>query len=133
MISELVRPEPEPNVIKWFENVDENTLYLSVLTLGEIGKGISLLPESKRKAQLSNWIDNELTSRFVGRILPVDEAIAIHWGSIAGRAQTAGKSLGVIDGLLAATAIVNDLQLVTRNVKDFAGIDLSTVNPWKKQ
>lgn len=133
LISELVRAKPEHRVTSWLESIDENRLYLSVLTLGEIRKEISVLPESKRRAQLESWLDLDLEARFSGRILVVDEAIAKLWGTLAGRAQKRGAPLAVIDGLLAATAIQHNLKLVTRNVDDFVDSGVATFNPWKEQ
>src|SRR5207244_5986813 len=103
-ISELVRPKPEPRVVEWMEAADEAMLYLSVLTVGEIRKGLAGLPQSKRRTHLETWLEVELQARFAGRIVPIDAAVADRWGLVAAEAKRKGKTLSVIDGLLAATA-----------------------------
>jgi toxin FitB len=130
-ISELVRSKPEPRVLEWMEAVDESLLYLSVLTLGEIRKGIAGLPQSRRRTHLETWLDLELLSRFSGRILPVDPSVADRWGLLAAEAKRRGKSLSAIDGLLAATALQHNLTIVSRNVADFSNTPAQMLNPWE--
>ncbi len=108
---------------------DESLLYFSVVTLGEIRKGIASRREVARRAQLENWL-NALAKRFAGRILPVDLAVADRWGLMAGTCKARGLTLPVIDGLLAATALHYDLTFVTRNVDDVQGTGVATLNPW---
>jgi len=129
-ISEVVRAKPEPRVVEWLEAVDEEMLYLSVLTLGEIRKGVAGLPQGKRRAQLETWLEVELGARFSGRILPIDAAVADRWGWLAADAKRKGKGLSIIDALLAATALHFNLTLVSRNVNDFADTSVPTLNPW---
>jgi predicted nucleic acid-binding protein len=127
VISELVKARPEPRVTKWIENTDETLLYLSVLTLGEIRKGIASLPRSARRDALESWLSYDLVLRFSGRILPIDEPVADSWGRIA----AAKKSpLPVIDGLFAATAHHHNLILVTRNIRDIAATGIAAFDPW---
>jgi toxin FitB len=130
LISEVVRPRPEARVLEWLDAVDESLLYLSVLTLGEIRKGLAGLSPGKRRLHLESWLDVELQTRFSGRILPVDVAVANRWGLLAAQAKSRGKPLAVIDGLLAATAFQNNLTLVTRNASDFANTRVPVINPW---
>ncbi len=130
-ISELVRLKPEPRVMAWFEEAEENTLCLSVLTLGEIRKGVAALPQGKRRSRLETWLEVELQARFSGRILSIDAAVADRWGLLAANAKSKGKPLSVIDGLLAATAIHHNLTIVSRNVVDFTDTQVSVVNPWE--
>jgi len=130
-ISELVRIQPEPAVVAWMEAADETLLYLSVLTLGEIRKGLAGLPQSKRRTHLEIWLETELRVRFAGRILLIDAAVADRWGSLAARAKSEGKVLATIDGLLAATALHHNLTVVSRNVNDFKDTHVSVLNPWK--
>jgi toxin FitB len=130
-ISELVRNNPEPRVLGWIDAADESLLYLSVLTLGEIRKGIAALPSSRRRTRLESWLEVELRARFAGRIVSIDSDIADRWGVIAAAAKHAGKPLSAIDGLLAATALHHNLTIVSRNVSDFASTPVSVVNPWK--
>jgi predicted nucleic acid-binding protein len=131
VISELVKPRPEPTVTKWIDATEENLLCLSVLTIGEIRKGIAALPDaSSRRASLETWLDHELTLRFAGRILAIDQAIADRWGAMTARALAAKSPLPVIDGLLAATALQHNLTLVTRNTRDVEITGASVFNPW---
>ncbi len=129
-ISELVRADPEPRVAAWIASADESLLYLSVLTFGEIRKGIAALPQSKRRTQLETWLDVELRARFSGRILSVDSHVADRWGTLAAAAKRAGKPLSVVDGLLAATALHHNLTIVSRNASDFAALPVLILNPW---
>jgi toxin FitB len=130
-ISEVVRVNPEPRVMAWIEAADESLLYLSVLTLGEIRKGLAALSQGKRRTQLETWLDVELRARFSGKILPVDTHVADRWGWLAATAKRAGKPLAVIDGLLAATALHHNLTLVSRNTSDFAHLAVPVLNPWQ--
>jgi predicted nucleic acid-binding protein len=129
-VSELVRPKPEPRVLAWAEAADEAMLYLSVLTLGEIRKGLAALPQSRRRGRLEAWLEVDLQARFAGRIVSIDAAIADHWGSIAAQALRVGKPLSVIDGLIAATALRHNLTVVSRNAGDFQGSFVRVFNPW---
>ena len=106
-------------------------LNLSVLTLGEIRKGLAGLAQGKRRTRLESWLEVELQTRFAGRILPVDTAIADRWGVIAAEAKRRGKALSVIDGLLAATALHHNLTVVSRNASDFTGVQVQVLNPWE--
>jgi predicted nucleic acid-binding protein len=130
VISELIKPKAEAKVVQWVHATDESLLYLSVLTIGEIRKGIFLLPRGNKRALLESWLGNDLIVRFSGRILNVSRDIAERWGLISAAAVTSGKSLPVIDGLAAATALHHNLTLVTRNVKDVQISGLSVFNPW---
>jgi toxin FitB len=130
-ISELVRVKPNPGVLAWIEAADETLLYLSVLTLGEIRKGLALLPQGRRRTHLEAWLEVELTARFASRILAIDTAIADRWGLLAANAQNAGKPLSIIDGLLAATALHHNLTVVSRNLSDFTHTQVQVVDPWK--
>jgi predicted nucleic acid-binding protein len=130
-ISELISPRPEPRVVDWVEAADEGLLYLSVLTLGEIRKGVALLAQGKRRTMLETWFEVELQSRFSRRILPIDVAVADRWGLLAAEARRKGKPLAIIDGLLAATALEYNLTVVSRNAGDFAITPVAVLNPWK--
>ena len=98
--------------------------------MGEILKGLTVLPESKRRQQLQQWIDERLRPWFGGRILPITERIAERWGTLAGECQKKGRGLTMADGLIAATALEHDLTVVTRNVRDFADLGAGVFNPW---
>jgi len=131
VISELVRPQPARRVMEWMEAADEDLLYLSVLTLGEIRKGAALLAQGKRRTQLETWLEVELPERFSNRVLPIDAVVADRWGLLASEAQRRGKPLAVIDGLLAATAIHHNLTVVSRNAADFMDAQVQVLNPWE--
>ena len=130
-ISELVRLKPEPSVIVWMQATDETLLYLSVLTLGEIRRGLAGLPQGKRRTHLETWLEIELRARFAGRILPIDVSVADRWGILAASAKRDGKTLSTINGLLAATALHYNLAVVSRNVSDFADTRVQVLNPWR--
>jgi predicted nucleic acid-binding protein len=130
-ISEAVRANPEPRVLAWIEAADETLLYLSVLTLGEIRKGLAALLPGRRRTKLETWLEVELRARFSGRILSIDAEVADRWGLLAADAKGQGKPIPVIDGLLAATALHHNLTIVSRNVSDFSNLPVAVVNPWK--
>ena len=130
-ISELVRNKPEPRVLEWMESANESLLYLSVLTLGEIRKGVAGVPQGRRRTQLETWLELDLQGRFSGRILPIDAPIADRWGLLAAEAKHRGRGLSAIDGLLAATALHHNLTIVSRNVSDFAETQVPILNPWE--
>lgn len=130
-ISELVTPRPDPKVLNWMGTADEALLYLSVLTLGEIRKGLARLGQGARRTRLETWLEIELQARFSGRILLIDAAIADRWGLLEAFAKSKGKPLLTIDALLAATALHHNLTVVTRNVADFSGLSVPILNPWE--
>lgn len=130
VLSEMTRPVPSPQVMEWLDSVEESQLYLSVLTLGEIRKGLTVLVSGRRRSTLESWLDAELKVRFAERVLSVTSPIAERWGRLAGEAQRRGAALPVIGGLLAATAFHHNLTVVSRNVRDFALPGLATFNPW---
>jgi len=127
VLSELRRKSPDAGVVTWFSQRPATTLYLSVLTLGEIRKGVEGISDEMRRQALIDWLETDLPSFFTGRILPVDGAVADRWGRLV---AAAGRPLPAIDSLLAATALEHDLVLVTRNVKDFADLPVEIFNPW---
>ena len=130
VISELVKPRPEQKVINWIQATDESLLFLSVLTIGEIRKGITSLPSGNKRALLESWLGNDLLMRFAGRILSIDFGIAERWGLLSAQAKASGVLLPVIDGLLAATALHHNLTFATRNTNDVKLAGLSVFNPW---
>ncbi|MFN7872068.1 MAG: type II toxin-antitoxin system VapC family toxin [Cyanobacteriota bacterium] len=128
VISELRRRDPDANVRAWFAQRPATELYLSVLTLGEIRKGVEALADSGRRTVLNQWLERELPVFFADRLLPIDAGVAHQWGQLLAEA---GRSLPAIDSLLAATALHHNLVLVTRNLKDFAGLPVQVLNPWE--
>jgi toxin FitB len=125
------RGEPDRRVHEWLEAADPDSLYVSVLTIGEIRWGIELLPPRKRRSQLERWLDRDLPEWFEGRILPVDQSIAERWGLLRAQARRKGRPLSVIDALLAVTALQHRLTLVSRNVSDFSIGGLDIRNSWE--
>ena len=130
VISELVRKSPSDAVLKWIDGQDEASLYLSVLTIGELEKGVARLPASVRRSRLQSWVRRDLVERFGGRLLPIDMRTAARWGAVAGESEKRGRPLPVIDCLIAATALVHGLAVATRNVGDFERCGATCVNPW---
>ncbi|HEY3974577.1 MAG TPA: type II toxin-antitoxin system VapC family toxin [Candidatus Sulfotelmatobacter sp.] len=130
-ISELVRNKPDQNVLDWMQAANESLLFLSVLTLGEIRKGLAGTPQSKRRTHLETWLELDLQVRFSGRILSIDAHIADRWGLLAAEAKRKGRALSAIDGLLAATALHHNLTIVSRNVTDFVVTLTPILNPWE--
>ena len=127
VISELKRPKPNPAIVDWFATTERESLCLSVLTLGEIRKGIAKLPDGQRKQALSDWLEKELPLWFGSRLLVIDADVADCWGKL--QAQT-NRPLPAVDSLLAATTLYHNLCLVTCNVRDFAYPDLTVLNLW---
>lgn len=127
VISELVRPKPTKAVLAWFENIPSEALHISVLTLGEIRKGVEQMPDSARREKLRLWLEHDLVDWFGSRILPVDIPVVDRWGRLVAQM---GKPVPSIDSLLAATALHYELRLVTRNQKDSDYPGLEVVNPW---
>ena len=127
VVSELVRPKSDPGVLDWFDRTPDDALHLSVLSLGEIRKGVENLGSSPRREALRVWLEQELTDWFGDRILPVDRGVADEWGILLAHA---GRPVPTVDSLLAATALYHDLRLATRNVTDFRFTGLEVINPW---
>jgi len=129
VVSEVVRRSPSARVLQWFEGVSEESLYVSVLVLGEIRKGVDLIDDAARRRRLTEWLVDELPARFGTRVVSVDRHIAERWGRLS--AEHAGQPLPVIDALMAATALERDLTIVTRNVRDIARSGAPYLNPWR--
>jgi toxin FitB len=127
VVSELIKPRPNSGVVRWMEATDEPLLHLSVLTLGEIRKGITSVPDTKRRIALETWLNRDLVLRFEGRIFSIDQAVADRWGKICGGST---HPLPVIDSLLAATALYHELTLVTRDTRPVEATGVALLNPW---
>jgi predicted nucleic acid-binding protein len=130
VLSEPGRPDPDQGVMAWLKDLDPLDAFLSVLTLGEIEKGVSLMAPGPRKSALRQWLAHDLPGRFRGRILPVDEAVASAWGELDAQGQRIGRTLPVVDGLLLATATAHHLTFVTRNVRDCGNRGVPVLDPW---
>jgi len=131
VLSEGVKLRPDVKVKTWVDSIDEQLIHVSVLTLGEIRKGIESLPLSARRGILESWLVHDLVVRFAGRILQVDEEVAYRWGRLAGKAKAENRQLPGVDGLLAATALQHNLTLVTRNTRDVMLTGVPVFNPWQ--
>lgn len=130
VLSELIKPRPNKQVISWVEKQNEDDLYLSVLTFGEIEKGIEKTPNESRKAHLKLWVENDLKNRFRGRIIAIDMDVSTRWGRIQGAAELIGKPMPSIDGLIAVSALVHSCIVVTRNTSDMLQSFAELFNPW---
>ena len=130
VVSEGIKPKPNEQVLAWFAEQKGTSVYLSVLTLGEIQQGITRSPHPERAQRLLNWLEQELLTQFEGRILTLDQAVMRTWGIITGEAFKKGKPVSYADSLLAATALTHDLTLVTRNIKDVDSLPVKNINPW---
>lgn len=131
VISEVIRPKPSEGVLTWLEQISNDRIYLSVLTLGELRKGILRLGDARKARRLQTWLDTDVRQRFDGHILPIDDEVALEWGRLCAEAEQRGHPRPVVDAFLAATAIVHHLTLVTRNTSDFAFTRANVFNPWE--
>ena len=130
VISELTKTKPNKKVVSWITRNNEVNFYLSSLTFGELYKGASKLPDSKRRKKLFHWIEHDIKERFEGKIRDIDLLVAKTWGEIQGAAEAAGNPMPAIDGLIAATGLAHDLTVVTRNVADMQQSGAALLNPW---
>ncbi len=131
VISELTKAFPSERVVKWISELSEEDLFLSVFTIGEITKGIGKLPPGRRRNLLSDWVNKELSDRFENRVLDFTSEISQVWGKIQAEAELKGKTLSLIDGLIASIAIFHGMVLVTRNITDFEQSGVEIMNPWE--
>lgn len=128
-LSELVSARPSKNVISWIESVPQESLFVSVLSIGEIRRGVEKLAHGRRHSQILNWLEHELPQWFGDRMLAIDVQIADEWGRLQSRVE---RTLPAIDSLIAATSLFHRLTVVTRNVKDFELPEIEVLNPWDK-
>lgn len=131
VISELISKQPNQRVLDWIDELDAESVYISVITLGEIRKGIEKLPASKRKETLSSWLTTDLLMRFEGRIANITPNVMLTWGAMVGRMEAAGTPIAAIDSLIAALALQGNYALVTRNEDDFQHTGVVLINPWR--
>ena len=130
VISEIIKKEPNKNVLAWLSAQDEDNLFLSILTFGEIQKGIEKASDHKRKKKLKLWLEDDLKKRFEGRIIPIDLRVVTNWGSIQGTAELAEKAMPTMDGLIAVSGLTYSCIVVTRNVADMEQSTAELFNPW---
>ena len=132
VISELISKQPNKKVVEWIDRLDPNTIYLSVITIGELRKGIEKLPPSKRRDTVKEWLEGDLLLRFQGRILKITTEVMLIWGELTGRLENEGRRITAIDSLIAAIALQGNYRLVTRNEHDFQHTGVTIINPWKE-
>ena len=132
VVSEWLKPEPDANVLQWLSEVDEDSVWLSVITLAEIRFGVERMPPGRRRAALAAWIENDLAARFEGRIVGIGLGIADAWGTFMARGARQGKTIAAMDGFLGAIALAQGLTLVTRNTADFEPMGVPVLNPWTR-
>ena len=132
VISELIKKNPNENVVSWLQNQDEANLYLSVLTFGEIQKGIEKALDETRKNKLRIWLEEDLKKRFKGKVISIDQNVAMKWGEIQGVTEKLGQTMPSIDGLIAISALVHNCTVVTRNISDMENSTVKLFNPWYK-
>ncbi|MBI3976948.1 MAG: type II toxin-antitoxin system VapC family toxin [Chloroflexi bacterium] len=131
VLSEFTKRRPDDNVVQWVAAAEEDRLFLSVLSLGEIKRGIERLPESRRKNDLNAWLNGALLPRFAGRLITVDADIMLLWGTLTARLESQGKPMPIVDSLIAASALHGNLAVVTRNEVDFVHANIPVMNPWR--
>jgi predicted nucleic acid-binding protein len=132
VISELVAKQPNLHVVQWVDSIDENKLFLSAITIGEIKRGIEKLADSSRKSALAEWLEGDLLIRFTDRILPIDIPVMLVWGQLTAELKKQGRRMPAIDSLIAATCLQGRLDLVTGNGGDFAHSGVTVINPWEQ-
>jgi toxin FitB len=130
VVSEWVKPVPNPGVIAWTADVDEDRVFLSVITLAEVRHGVERMPAGSRRRGLAEWLEEDLPLRFEGRIIPIDATIADVCGRLVAHGENRGKRMEVMDAFLAATAEVHQFTIVTRNTPDFETVTENILNPW---
>ena len=130
VISDLVSKSPSQNVRSFLNSLDENSIYLSVITIGDIQFGIHKLESSRKKERLLHWLHTDLLLRFENRIIEIDTHIMLTWGEMSQELKSIGKPMPIMDALIGATALTKHMTLVTRNEKDFVHMDIDLINPF---
>jgi toxin FitB len=130
VLSEAMRPRPEPRVLDWLAATDEDRLFISVVSIAEIRRGVVLLPHGRRRNRLADWLSRDLSDRFAGRMLDVGLRVAESWGDLMAESHARGATLEPLDAFFAATALAHGLTLVTRNLRDFQACGVDLLNPW---
>ena len=131
-VSEWIKPRPNPGLMEWLATCDEDRIYLSVVTLAELRRGVARLELSRRRSQLDEWLRHDLPQRFEGRILPITSAVAEAWGELVAEREAYGRPISAMDAFIAASARLHGLILVTRNVADFQPSLKDVLSPWVK-
>ncbi len=131
VVSELIKHKAERRVLAWIDTVPEDRLRLSVLTLGELYKGIARLDAGDRRRRLEKWLSDDVRKRFEGRIVTLDEEALALWGRIMGEGERRGRTWPIMDSLMAASAIAGHMTLVTRNLADVQDMGATLFDPWQ--
>lgn len=131
VLSEFTRKKPSSAVVAWMSSQPEDTLFTSTIVLGELARGVALLPDGDKKRQLAAWLHNDLRARFADRALSVSSVVALQWGELSGDASKQGITVSMADGLIGATARAHSMTVVTRNVEDLEATGARVLNPWE--
>lgn len=132
VVSEWVRPRPDPGVVAWLAEADEDRVFISVVTLAELRHGVERMERGARRRRIEDWLGRALPARFEGRILAIDAAVAEAWGRIVAQGEALGRPIGPMDAFIAAIARVHGLSVVTRNAADFEASAPAVINPWSE-
>lgn len=130
VLSEVTKPRPDEGVLKWLHGLDEDRTFISIISIAEIRRGVSLMDNGRKRDALDEWLTYDLPQRFENRIIPVEGPVALAWGDLMALAKRSGRRLASMDGLIAATAVAHQLTLATRNTKDFEGFGIDIIDPW---
>ncbi|MBB2837905.1 UNVERIFIED_ORG: hypothetical protein GGE64_001645 [Rhizobium etli] len=130
VLLEVTKPNLDMRVLAWLDKLDEDRSFISIVSVAEIRRGVALMDSGRKRDALAEWLARDLPQRFEGRIIPMDEPVALAWGDLMGPAKRNGRGLSSIDGLIAATAVAHDLTLATRNTRDFEGFGIELIDPW---
>ena len=131
VLSEVTKPRPNEDVLTWLHELDEDRTFISIVSIAEIRRGVALMDKGRKQEALDKWLTDDLPQRFENRIIPVERLVARAWGDLMALAKRSGRGLASMDGMIAATAVAHQLSLATRNTKDFEGLGINIIDPWK--
>ena len=131
VLSEVTKPRPNEDVLTWLHELDEDRTFISIVSIAEIRRGVALMDKGRKQEALDKWLTDDLPQRFENRIIPVEGLVARAWGDLMALAKRSGRGLASMDGMIAATAVAHHFSLATRNTKDFEGLGINIIDPWK--
>ncbi|KQM34017.1 MULTISPECIES: type II toxin-antitoxin system VapC family toxin [unclassified Rhizobium] len=131
VLSEVTKPRPNKDVLTWLHELDEDRTFISIVSIAEIRRRVALMDKGRKQDALDKWLTDDLPQRFENRIIPVEGLVARAWGDLMALAKRSGRGLASMDGMIAATAVAHQLSLATRNTKDFEGLGINIIDPWK--
>ena len=131
VLSEVTKPRPNEDVLTWLHELDEDRTFISIVSIAEIRRRVALMDKGRKQDALDKWLTDDLPQRFENRIIQVEGLVARAWGDLMALAKRSGRGLASMDGMIAATAVAHQLSLATRNTKDFEGLGISIIDPWK--